>query len=163
VIRAARKLAGQLQRFLPALIVSLTPLPALAQEVNDCDWRASAANIAEPWAENTRTFSNGKVRLALIDTTEPSASAIFLLILSPPLDATGKPQCRLIGRTQEQGYAWMGFERLNVSDDPARGLIIDLPAMIYLPEEGFSNSTRLTITLTPASGEITISQELGSE
>ncbi len=145
-------------------LIAAQALPTSAQQVSECDWRAAAVNIAEPWEANTRTFANGKVRLALIDTVEPAAGAYYLLILSPPFDELGFPQCRLIGFSDGIGYAGMRFERLGASYDPARGLIFDLPAMIYLPEAGgFSNPTRLTITLNQASGGIGITQKLGGE
>ena len=60
--------------------------PAVAQQVRDCDWLASAWNLAEPWEENTRTFANGAVRLALLDAIEPGAVPFHLLVLSPPWD-----------------------------------------------------------------------------
>ena len=128
-----------------ALVLFLTAFPALAQEIFDCDWRASARNIAEPWADNTRTFSNGKTRLTLIDTVEPAAGSYSLMILSPPHDVLGSPQCKLIGRGGGLGYSGLVFEQLEAAYDPARGLIFTLPAMIYLPEENFVNGTLLTV------------------
>ena len=53
-------------RILPALVALTLPLPVLAQEVGECDWRAASAAIAEPWETNTRTFANGAIRLAVL-------------------------------------------------------------------------------------------------
>ena len=56
--------------------------PAQAQEAVWCDWPARADAIVEPWSQNTRTFANGDVRLALLDTIEPAA-ADKTALLSP--------------------------------------------------------------------------------
>ena len=149
----------------PALALALLlAAPAAAQELSDCgDWRTHARNLAEPWEENTRTFSQGKVRLALIDTVEPAAAPYHLMILSPPYDELGTRQCRVLSREGRSGWAGMMFDRLEAGYDPATGLTFTLPAMIYLPEKDFVNSTVLTITLNQATGAIGVTQELGGE
>ena len=48
--------------------------PAAAQSLSDCDWRASAWLLAEPWEANSRTFANGDVRIALIDAIEQAGT-----------------------------------------------------------------------------------------
>lgn len=150
-------------RLLAILIGMLFAAPALAQEVAECDWRSSAQAIVEPWEENTRLFANGAVRLALLDTVEPAAGAAHLLILSPPLNELGERQCRVVSFAEGVGYAAMYFSELEAGYDPAIGLIFTIPAQIYLPDSGFSNSTLLTITLNQSSGVIGITQELGNE
>ena len=148
---------------LAALAFCFASGAALAQEVGECDWRAAAAAIAEPWEENTRTFANGTVRLALLDTIEPANGSFHLLILSPPLGETGERQCRVISREGGEGWAGLMFAQLEAGYDPERGLIFSLPGMIYLPEKTFSNSTLLTVVLNQSTGEITVSQKLGRE
>ncbi|CAN0606350.1 unnamed protein product, partial [Ectocarpus sp. 12 AP-2014] len=80
--------------------------PSLAQSVGDCDWRASAQALVEPWdaPENTRTFANGDVRLAIIDTIEPAAGAFHLIILSPPYDEVGGRQCQVVSTNSSVGF-----------------------------------------------------------
>ena len=56
------------------LLVLASAAHASAQSVEDCDWRASAQALIEPWEDNTRTFANGDVRLAVTDTIEPAAA-----------------------------------------------------------------------------------------
>lgn len=151
-----------MKRLLACLALTL-PGAAAAQTVSGCDWRASAQAIAEPWEANSRTFSNGAVRLAVLDTVEPAAGALHLLILSPPYSEPGDRQCRVISRDGTMGWAAMYFEDLTARYDPAVGLIFDLPVQIYLPEDSFTNSAVLRITLNQASGEIGITQRLGAE
>lgn len=63
--------------------------PVAAQTAIPCGWQARADAIVEPWAENTTTFANGALRVALLDTIEPAASAAYLLITHPPVDEVG--------------------------------------------------------------------------
>ena len=150
-------------RLIAAVVALCLPLSTTAQEVSECDWRASARNLVEPWSQTTRTFANGKTRLTLIDIVEPAAGAYFLMILSPPYDEMEDRQCRLIGFSGGTGYAGMDFAKLEAGYDPARGLVFTLPAMIYLPEKGFANSALLKITLNQSSGAITVDHQLGRE
>ncbi|MBT8412279.1 MAG: hypothetical protein KJP02_10845, partial [Octadecabacter sp.] len=139
----------------------LASTPAIAQAAFPCDWRARADNIVEPWAENSATFANGAVRIALMDTVEPAAAAFYLLIIHPPFDELGLPICTLVGLDNGLGYGAIYFNELDASYDPARGLIFDVPAMVYLPEQSFQNAARLQITVNQATGDVIVGQELG--
>ncbi|HFQ15311.1 MAG TPA: hypothetical protein ENK41_03055 [Rhodobacteraceae bacterium] len=141
----------------------LSAWPAGAQEVGACDWRASAWNLAEPWEENSRTFSNGAVRLAVLDTIEPGAVPFNLLVLSPPYDELGVRQCRIISFSDGIGFAGITFSRLSASYDPAIGLSFEVPVMIYLAEEEFANSALLRFSLNQATGEIGAAMVPGPE
>lgn len=128
--------------------------PALAQPITvlECDWQSSARNIVEPWESNTRTFSNGQTRLALLDTIEPAAGWAWLLVLSPPYGEVGDRQCRVIG-VDGMGFSGMGFEQLSASYDPATGLRFSLPAQRMGPEGDFVWGT-LGFVLNQATGDI---------
>ena len=141
---------------------------AAAQEFNtlaprDCDWRASAEALVEPWEETSRTFANGEVRIALLDTIEPAAGAFHLLILSPPYGEMGERQCRVISRGSGIGWAGIGFSQLKASYDPARGLVFVVRAQYYDPETSFQNPMRLEITLRQDTGAITVREFIGPE
>lgn len=147
-----------------ALALLAFTLPAAAQEVSDCgDYRTDARNIPEPWEASTRSFANGDVRLVLLDTIEPAAAPYHLMILSPPYDEVGGRQCKVLSRENQSGWAGMDFDQLEAGYDPALGLSFTLPAMIWLPEKNFVNSTVLTMTLNQSTGHITVSQQLGNE
>ena len=77
--------------------------PVAAQTAIPCGWQARADAIVEPWAENTATFANGAVRVALRDTIEPAACAAYLLITHPPLDEVGGRTCTFIGLDDDLG------------------------------------------------------------
>ncbi|WP_238366813.1 hypothetical protein [Mesobacterium pallidum] len=138
-------------RFAAAL--ALAPVLAQAQEVQPCDWQASAWNLAEPWEENIRTFANGAVRLALLDTIEPAAAAFHLLILSPPYAELGDRQCRTIGY-QGAGFSGADFAALTAGYDPAVGLIFTLPVQVYDADTAGFVGRALRVTLNQATGAI---------
>ena len=150
-------------RLIFAICTALFAGPAFAQAAFPCDWQARADNIVEPWEENSTTFANGAVRIALMDTVEPPAAAFYLMILHPPFDELGLRTCTMVGLDKGLGYGAIYFDQLDSSYDPARGLTFDVPAVIYLPEQNFQNSARLQITVNQATGDVTVVQELGRE
>jgi hypothetical protein len=137
---------------LAALALALGPLPAAAQavSVSECDWRARADALVEPWQAHSRTFSEGRVRLAMLDTIEPAQGWAHLLVLSPPYDELGGRQCRVIG-----GFAGLDWESLTASYDPARGLLFALEVAVADPG-GTPRARVLHVTLNQASGAITL-------
>jgi len=137
-----------------AALACLGPLPALAQQVIPCDWQASAQNIVEPWEAYSRTFANGAVRLALLDTVEPAAGALHLLLLSPPEDELGGRQCRVVTYDGGIGFANVDFDVMTAGYDPARGLILALPVSIFDTATGLFADRELGLVLNQASGEI---------
>ena len=132
----------------------LLPFAAAAQSVETCDWRASAANLAEPWEENTRTFANGAVRVALVDTLEPAAGAYYVLVIAPPYDELGLPQCRLIGYGGGMGFSGMTFDAMDSGYDPSVGLILSLPAQRYNADMADFEGGVLSFAVNQATGEI---------
>ena len=150
-------------KFLLAAALGL-PLSAHAQVVSECDgWRASAQAIAEPWEASTRSFANGEVRITLMDTVEPGAVPFLLLVLSPPRDELGVPQCRLIGWTEGFGFAGVDFAALQAGYDAKTGLNLTVPVTIYLPDQDFTNSALLTVTVNQSTGQVAATAMLGGE
>ena len=133
-----------------------------AQEVLECDWRSSARNLVEPWEDNTQTYSNGAVRLALLDLGEPAVAAMYVLVISPPYDELGTPQCRVIGWVDGLGFGAVYLKELRADYDPSRGLTFTIPAMLVL-EDGFSNPVEVIATLNQATGDISTELILGPE
>jgi len=141
-------------RLLTALAFSAAlPGAALAQDILPCDWQASAQALVEPWHETSRTFSNGAVRLALLDTVEPAAGAFWLLLLSPPYSELGDRQCRVIG-WRGSGFSGIDFSGLDAGYDPAIGLTFFLPVQIYDPQSGGFLWDTLGLSLNQATGAV---------
>ncbi|NHF73629.1 hypothetical protein [Paracoccus xiamenensis] len=142
-----------------ALPLLFLAAPALAQSVGDCGHLAAAAYIAEPWGQNTATFANGDVRVALIDTMEPAAAAVHLLVLSPPRDEIGERQCRFVSLSRSEGGGPIGFFDIDFAAheaayDPAQGLVLTMPMAVYVPETGGGEPAELTVTINQSTGEI---------
>lgn len=121
-----------MKKVLAALLLTLAAvLSAQGQSVNECDWLASAGNIVEPWESYTRTFANGEVRLALLDSIEPAAVPYHLLLLSPPGDEMGGRMCRVISVEPGIGFADVMWDGLKARYDPAVGLMFHLPVALW--------------------------------
>lgn len=137
-----------------ALLACLAAGPAAAQSVSDCDWRAAAENLAEPWAETSRVYANGDVRLALLDTVEPAAAAYHLLVLSPPYDEVGGRQCRVISAHDTFGFMGVSFDQIEAEYDPEHGLIFHLPVAQYNPDTSEGDWMDLLFVVNQASGQV---------
>lgn len=129
---------------------------ASAQHAAPCDWHADARGIVEPWEDHIRSFANGAVRVALIDTVEPAAGALHLLVLTPPYTAgMGERHCWVVGWDQGIGFVSLDFAGMVPGYDPARGLSLVLPARFYDPALEFSNIGLLEVVINQATGEVT--------
>ena len=138
-----------------AALCLVLPLVGHAQTVGPCEgWTVSAENLAEPWAENTRVFANGAVRLAVLDTVEPAAGSYHLMVLSPPEDELGLRQCRLVSAEGGMGFAGVLFSELTAAYDPATGLGLDLPVVLYIPDLDHFQPVGLGLTINQATGAI---------
>jgi hypothetical protein len=144
-----------MKAFLSAVLIGLSPTWAGAQEVGECDWRAAAQMIAEPWESNTRLFANGEVRLTIMDAGEPAAGSFHLMILSPPYDEAGR-HCAILSLTKDaMGFAGLSMEGATAQYDPATGLSVTLPASRWIPDSDTYIDAILTVTINQESGAIT--------
>jgi len=125
---------------------------AHAAEVHDCaDAETGAEFIAEPWRDNTRAFSQGDVRLILLDRIEPAAGAYHLMLLSPPFDDFGQPTCHVVSFAGEIGYPQMTLEGMTSGYDPARGLLFGVLVDVGLD---VAEKRTLVLELNQATGEL---------
>ncbi|MBZ0127766.1 MAG: hypothetical protein K8F59_01495 [Rhodobacteraceae bacterium] len=127
---------------------------AAAVTVEQCDWRARADAIVEPWADYSRTFSNGKTRLALLDVIEPAAGALHILVMSPPYDEMGGRQCKVISAASGIGFFGVEFTALDASYNPAIGLMFMVPVQVYDGSTGMGRGAWLNFNLNQATGQI---------
>ena len=138
------------------LLAALLPLAAKAQSVEECpqDYRTMAASVAEPWENNTLTFAEGAVRLAVMDVIEPAAASYYLLVLSPPYNEVGDRQCRLIGGA-ELGFGRIDLMAATASYDAQTGLGLDVPVQIYNGETADYDDWTLSLTINQQTGDVT--------
>lgn len=123
-------------RLFPALAVAAAALPfcASAQVINECGWVASPANILEPWSEFSRSYANGAIRIAVLDTGgEPVCCATHLLIIAPSAPDNGPiyRQCFVASAEGGMGFYDIDVPGIIASYDPARGLLLSVPVSYY--------------------------------
>ena len=149
-----------------ALVLALL-LPGLAQAqvVTPCDeagYIASPANLAEPWDTHSRTYANGAIRVALLDTGgEPVCCAAHLLVMSPSGGEDGPEYraCRVISGGNGMGFFFIDIPGITASYDPARGLLLSVPVDHYHPgvEEGRpAIAERMEVRIDQARGTVEV-------
>jgi hypothetical protein len=115
----------------PLVVLGAFAAPAAAQVVTECDWIGTAANIVEPWETQSRTFANGNIRVAWVDTGgEPVCCSSHLMVLSPSGDGHDEPiyrQCRLVSAQPGAGFFTVDVPGIAASYDPALGLLLSVP------------------------------------
>ena len=129
-----------------------------AQTLESCDWVASAANLVEPWAETTRTYGDGAVRIALLDTGgEPACCSSHLLILSP--DPEYGRACNILSDQPGTGFRQVFLEQSDSGYDPGQGLLLTIPVGRFDPDTGGVDTASIEsveIRINQASGELRI-------
>ncbi len=141
---------------LTALSLALAA-PVAAQSTIDClGWQASAQNIPEPWESHIRTFANGNIRVALLDTVEPAAGAFYMMVLAPPVDELGSRNCAIVAEADGNiGFAGLFWDQLGANYDPATGLTLRVPVSRFAPSTGGFDPAILAVTINQAAGTIT--------
>ncbi|MCQ0968997.1 hypothetical protein MLD63_00925 (plasmid) [Paracoccus sp. TK19116] len=147
-------------KILPVILAMVLATPAAAQSVGECGDVVTARNLAEPWEENSATYANGDVRVAVIDTIEPAAAGFHLMVLSPPRNEIGDRQCRLIALSRAEGGGPVGFYGIDFQGrsadyDAAKGLVLQVPIKLFDPDTGGGKPAELTVTINQQTGEIT--------
>lgn len=134
----------------------LAPGIAAAQVTGDCGgWKTDARNIAEPWEENTATFANGRIRVAVIDATEPGAMPLFLMVLTPPYDELGARTCVLIASEAEGiGFPALSLAGMEQGYDPATGLTLSIPSARWSGDMTETRPARLVVTIDQSTGQV---------
>ena len=89
--------------------------------------------------DQTKSFSNGKIKIAHVDTDgEPVCCSEHLLIFIPSAEIGS--QCFAVSQTAGQdstsarGFHRIEFNRITASYDPKRGLLLNVPYRLYDPD-----------------------------
>ncbi|QIR84152.1 hypothetical protein [Paracoccus sp. AK26] len=139
------------------LATALTLLGGAAQsqqvEVTPCGDGPRVDTIAEPWEQNTATYANGEVRLALLDMVEPAGGAWKLVVISPPRDELGLRQCRVIG-ANGIGFYGLDFASRRATYDSQQGLVVTFRATRYADAAPEGEPYTLVVTINQQTGKI---------
>jgi hypothetical protein len=144
-------------KILYAFILMLYANTAIAQAVVDCDWQVAMPSIVEPWEENSRVFANGKVRLTLVDASEPAAGSFHIVVLSPPEDEIGGRQCKVVSASEYVGFSYVDFKKLKAVYDARVGLVFVIPVRVYNGQNDVFEPKKVAFSLNQATGEMMVS------
>ncbi len=140
-----------------AAALALTAAPAVAQSVTDCDSRAKARNLAEPWEENTATFADGDVRIAAVTMTEPEDAPAFLMILTET--ENGERRCRLVEAERDYGFYTIDMSSVVVAKKADGMLTLEVPVTDYADGPENPPPFPLTVKINRDTGEVTASTD----
>ena len=139
----------------PALTTLCFASYAAAQTQSDCDdWRSPVPGIAEPWLANSKTFTEGTVRMTIMDVGEPVTWSGRRLILTPPsADNRDFCHCAAVSLDPALGFAGLSLDGLTDSTDPY-GPTIRIPAKRWVAESETYTYAKLSVTLNATAGAI---------
>lgn len=150
-------------RFVFPLIAACLAAPAAAQTALQCDWQADVLNIVEPWEENTVTFADGDIRVALLDVAEPAAAAFYLLILHPPEEIPGLRTCTVVGLDDGLGYSSINFNDIESGGSTETGLTLTVPVTVHVPEQSSPDDAVILVAINQATGDVAVSERTASQ
>jgi hypothetical protein len=128
-------------KFLALIALVLSSVTAQAGVVGECGTLNALENLAEPWEKNTKTFYNGQVRIALVDTGgEPVCCSTHLVIMVPQEDEMGGSKCMVYSQVKysdEEIPSYMGFQNIDFQNIQAnyvsgKGLTLSIPYTTYI-------------------------------
>lgn len=118
--------------------------PAAALSVRPCDGVTDLAmNIVEPWGDNSWSFYQGRVRVAVLDTGgEPACCSSHLLVMFADEDEPGGGfVCRIVSDSGERGFAGIDPKTVKSAYDPGRGLLVSFGYSVF-PQGGGGEATK---------------------
>ena len=133
---------------------------AFAQRVQPCfdgdriPYRASAEAVAEPWEENTRSFAEGKVRIAVMDTGEPAYGAYYLMVMYWPGGDGALRICDLVSQG-EVGFVGMTLNGMEAGHKAGLGLVLKVPTSFYNPVEDEFEEGVIEVLVDRAANQVT--------
>lgn len=145
-----------------ALIAMAAPAAAVSVvSCNDDEATSGARNIAEPWDKNTKAFSNGSIRVALLDTGgEPVCCSYHVLVLYPSGDSSDGGDeyraCTIVNDHEGSGFVSVDFAKIAAAYDPKKGLLISFPYKLYNDEGGPQKGGIAKVRVNSKAGTVTV-------
>ncbi len=133
------------------------PLAAKAATVAECNEYAMATYVMEPWEQNSRTFYNGQVRVAVVDTDgEPVCCSSWLVVIFPDVgDELGGRTCRIVGHSDSMGFTGIDVKGIKTSYDAATGLTLTVPVRRMIDGDAI-RPEKVTLLLNLRGGSLTV-------
>ena len=154
-----RKMLGRILASVLGLFAATAPAGAVVvRACDDGNNTAMVTNIVEPWEKNARTYYNGQVRVALLDTGgEPACCSLHLLILSPGAakDEPAYTDCHVVSDHDNFGFGNIDFAKLGARYDAGKGLLISFPFIVSNGDDVQKPGTA-KIRVNVSSGAVTV-------
>ena len=124
-----------MKKLLIAAALAASAAHANAVTVRECDGTTDrVANIAEPWAQNTKQFYNNLVRVTLLDTGGEPVCCSMHLVVTFPAGGQDEPvysECRIVSSKESSGFLSIDIQKLKAKYDPKTGLTMTFPYTTY--------------------------------
>ena len=136
----------------------LLATPAAPQAIQNCDYVGSTADRLALWSQASRTFANGAIRVAALDTGgEPVCCSNHLMILAP--DPNIGEACYVLSDRSGEGFRQVFVSEIESSYDPGEGLLLQVPVGRYDPDTGGVDPNglmRVPVRINQATGVVNI-------
>lgn len=152
-----------MMRILWTVLAMLYAFTAAAQEARDCKEFGGGA-ITDPHDIQGRSYANGEVTIGVVhDGRRGSNDSLFILVFAPDSKNPDQKTCRIIGKGDRLGFADVRMNFAKAEYTAADGLTVRIPARIFAAQTGETDTTMLAVNVSRQSGEVSVTQELGSE
>ncbi len=132
--------------------------PSRAAILEECNNYASAGLVVEPWEQNTRTFYNGQVRVAVVDTGgEPVCCSSYLVVIYPNVDdELGGRSCMMLSQGERSGWAGIDVKTIRSSYAAATGLTLTVPVKVMREDGNGVRPATVKLALDLRTSKLTI-------
>lgn len=140
------------------VLVLACALPSQAAILEECNDYASSGLIVEPWEQNSRTFYNGQVRVAVVDTGgEPVCCSSYLVVIYPDVeDELGGRSCMMLSQRERAGWAGLDVKAIRSSYNAATGLTLTVPVKVMREDGNGVRPASVTLRLDLRTSKLTI-------
>lgn len=142
-----------MHRSLVILLSMLLAGPTLAAEVQECTPEiVDVGHTPEPWETHSRSFANGAVRIAVLDSVALAVGAFYLLVSIDSDDPWR--QCHVVA-DQGSGFAALSLYAMQSAYDPASGLRSSMDVQQFNVEMARPEPAVLNVLINQTNGTVT--------
>jgi hypothetical protein len=143
---------------LTAGLALTAPAAEAAAWLGDCNDYATVSLVAEPWEANTRTFYNGEVRVAVVDTNgEPVCCSSWLVVVYPDKqDELGGRACMMLGSDEGLGFTGVDVKAIRSTYAADKGLTLTVPVRRMNADGASTRAETVTLVLDVGAGKLAV-------
>ena len=108
--------------------------------------------------QNTRTFYNGQVRVAVVDTGgEPVCCSSYLVVIYPNVDdELGGRSCTMLSQGERSGWAGIDVKAIRTSYNATTGLSLAVPVSVLRDDDTGVRKVTINLRLDLRTSKLTI-------